>query len=119
MNAMKKVSQGIVVIYFVALVANILCAELDYSLGHMLTKPLLMPLLAGMFYSERKRAATLLVYPALLFALLGDTFLLFKGQNFFLLGLFSFLLCHLTYAYIFSRNQKINYEALVPIIAYA
>jgi uncharacterized membrane protein YhhN len=107
------------VLYFVLLLSNILFAEFDISIGHTITKPLLMPILGLVFYGSGKSGLKTPVYLALFFAWLGDIFLMFSGQNFFLMGLSSFLLAHLTYSYIFSKRSNFRLIGLLPLGAYA
>ena len=45
---------------------------------------------------------------AFFFSLLGDTFLMIKSEKFFMFGLGSFLITHLFYIFIFSRNRLKN-----------
>ncbi|WP_304237484.1 lysoplasmalogenase [Jiulongibacter sediminis] len=92
---------------------------MDISELKQFTKPLLMPLLAYIYYRADKSKTHKSVFIALLFAWLGDIFLMFSGQNFFLLGLSAFLIGHLTYSYIFSQNSKFRLIGLPPITAYA
>lgn len=77
----------------------------------IITKPLLMILLAGYFISLLGNHSTKLkrlILVALLFSWFGDTFLMFDGTNplFFILGLSSFLIAHI--AYIISFNKFDN-----------
>jgi uncharacterized membrane protein YhhN len=64
------------------------------------TKPLIMASLLGFYISgnTRQNSAFLL---GMIFALLGDVFLLFEGGLFFTIGLFSFLLMQVSYASVF------------------
>lgn len=45
---------------------------------------------------------------ALIFALLGDIFLLQEAENYFLLGLGSFFIMQLLYAYVFAKQIRIG-----------
>ncbi|MFJ3923486.1 lysoplasmalogenase [Streptomyces sp. NPDC090022] len=69
--------------------------------GHLVAKPLLMPLLVG--YVLTRRAPRLLV-AALLFGWGGDVALLFDAEAAFLVGMGSFALGHVCYLVLFGRR---------------
>jgi uncharacterized membrane protein YhhN len=54
---------------------------------------------------------------ALVFAAVGDGFLAFEGQRYFLAGLAAFLICHLAYAFVFSAGQNPQWSAGVAFFA--
>lgn len=71
-------------------------------------KPLIIPALAGYFYSQTKAFLSGLskwIFAALFFSWAGDVLLMFQANNsiFFLLGLSSFLLAHIFYIVFFHR----------------
>lgn len=69
------------------------------------TKPLLMPMLAGIYLLE-SRTTDLFVVLALLSASAGDAFLILQRRKaFFIMGLVSFLLCHVFYILHFIRES--------------
>ncbi|MFD4373246.1 lysoplasmalogenase [Streptomyces sp. NPDC058486] len=70
--------------------------------GHLVAKPLLMPLLAA--YAATRGAPRLLVV-ALLFGWGGDVFLLFDADWAFLVGMGSFALGHVCYLTLFGRRR--------------
>lgn len=72
----------------------------------MITKPLLMPLL--LFYVLfATKTPSLPIILAIFFGFLGDTFLLSDNNKlFFLAGLLSFLIGHISY--VFALHEKIN-----------
>ncbi|WP_455355800.1 lysoplasmalogenase [Streptomyces sp. SYSU K217416] len=70
--------------------------------GHLLAKPLLMPLLAGYVYA--RRGPRLLVV-ALLFGWGGDVALLFDAEPAFLVGMGSFAAGHVCYLVLFRRGS--------------
>ena len=93
-----------------------------------ISKPLLMPVLAFAFYSSTLKENASIAHAILLslfLSFLGDVFLL-KSQSsttFFLLGLGSFLLAHLSYIRIFSKlhwgsTMRIDSKYLVGLILY-
>lgn len=71
--------------------------------GHVLAKPLLMPLLVG--YVITRRAPRLLV-AALLFGWGGDLALLFDSDPAFLIGMGSFAAGHVCYLVLFGRRRS-------------
>lgn len=63
-----------------------------------------------------------LIIVGLLFSVTGDTFLLMKGNLWFMAGLFSFLIAHLVYIVAFLGKPKFSrkhFVAIVPIAIYA
>lgn len=78
-----------------------------------LTKSLIIPSLILYFISISPRIKSFRFFiVALVFAWLGDVFLLFSGKDFFLLGLGSFLIMQILYSVIFYKNRKIKKSKL-------
>nr|WSW46520.1 lysoplasmalogenase [Streptomyces sp. NBC_01001] len=73
-----------------------------WHLGHVLAKPLLMPLLVA--YVISRRAPRLLI-AALLFGWGGDLALLFDADPAFLVGMGSFAAGHVCYLVLFGRGR--------------
>ncbi|MGO4905079.1 lysoplasmalogenase [Flavobacterium sp. W20_MBD1_R3] len=72
-------------------------------------KPLLLPfLLLAVYYSERFTTKKILLI-ALSFSWIGDIILMFadKGELYFIAGLIAFLLSHIFYIILFSKQLKI------------
>jgi uncharacterized membrane protein YhhN len=93
------------------------------------TKPILMPtLMAFVYFSFQKSKISSLLLVALLFAWLGDIFLLINslgyGMSYFLIGLFSFLICHIIYINLFrllKTKEKFkggNIWIIIPIFMF-
>jgi len=88
---------------------------------NLITKPLLMILLAGYFVSKvgnLNNKIKYVVIAALVGSWFGDTFLMFQERNsmFFIFGLGSFLLAHLAYIMAFYKFiGKSNQVALISI----
>ncbi|MEU3773819.1 lysoplasmalogenase [Streptomyces sp. NPDC032472] len=76
----------------------------DWHPGHVLAKPLLMPLLVAYVVLTRPRAPRLLV-AALLFGWGGDLALLFDAEPAFLIGMGSFAAGHVCYLVLFGRGR--------------
>jgi uncharacterized membrane protein YhhN len=97
-------------------------SNFDFLKGiNLITKPLLMPALALFFYYETKNSESNRpknrVYWALLFAWLGDVFLMFTGRNpiFFMIGLGSFLVMQILYVVIFKPFTLQNLKSKIGI----
>jgi uncharacterized membrane protein YhhN len=113
------------IIYLLFLTVSFLEIVAEYlNLGQLVyfTKPLLMPILmAYVIYNvnviHKKPKVQLLV--ALLFSMLGDTFLMFSPANemFFLIGLSMFLITHIFYI-LFFISQKTNKIKIHQVILY-
>ncbi|MEU8435891.1 lysoplasmalogenase [Streptomyces sp. NPDC029216] len=86
--------------------------------GHLVAKPLLMPLLAG--YVLTLRAPRLLV-AALLFGWGGDLALLFDAEPAFLVGMGSFAAGHVCYLMLFGKHSLFGRARTSPALggAYA
>lgn len=101
---------------------------IDANLLRYTTKPLLMPVLIGIFMlsvdKNFKLKNTFVI--ALLFSCLGDVALMFvpQNENFFLLGLAAFLITHILYIIAFVKiGNKAGFVkrtplALTPLIIY-
>jgi len=71
------------------------------------TKSLIIPFLTLYFISVAPKVKSFYLFViALVFAWLGDVFLLFSGTKFFLLGLASFLVMQFMYSFIFLRDRE-------------
>lgn len=73
----------------------------DWHLGHVIAKPLLMPLLVAYVIT---RGAPRLLVAALLFGWGGDLALLFDAEPAFLIGMGSFAAGHVCYLVLFGRR---------------
>jgi uncharacterized membrane protein YhhN len=97
----------------------LLAIEIFFSISHQnslvkITKPLLMPLLMLMSYQLNIKEKYL--YIALFFSLLGDVFLMFGGELYFMLGLGAFLLAHVFYILLFKSQFKFNLVRVFPFV---
>ena len=97
-------------IFALVVTAELFSQIFGWSTIHMIVKPILMPALAAYFFFsvEKKDKLAFLVIIALLLSWLGDVMLLFQDINpiYFMLGLVSFLLAHVTYILIFSKSSE-------------
>jgi uncharacterized membrane protein YhhN len=69
------------------------------------TKPLIMAGLTGFYISTEQRQNHVFLL-ALIFAMLGDIFLLFEDEMFFIIGLVSFLLMQWCYVFVFKADLQ-------------
>jgi len=102
------------IFYVVIFIANILV--LIYSPeNHVIPKAMIMTSLLAFYVSTvvRQDHAFLL---GMIFALLGDGFLLFNTMDFFIIGLLSFLVMQISYITVFNRKRRISQakDYLVP-----
>ncbi len=108
---MKNRSGYLISIYIVLSILHITFIILDSKFGIYATKPLLMATLGWWFYLMTKNKFTI---PSKLFligmfsSLFGDTFLMFHGEEFFLLGLASFLVAHIFYIFSFFKYPRFS-----------
>jgi uncharacterized membrane protein YhhN len=97
------------IIYTGVSITEIIFGTIGNPMGVYLTKPLIM-LLIMLFYvnqTKGKRESTdKVMLLAFFFSMLGDIFLMFEGEKFFMMGLGSFLITHLLYIFIFRKEGK-------------
>lgn len=115
-------------LFFLALILHINGSETGIALLQYISKPLLMPLLAGYLLTAIKGYHSPLVrwlLAALFFSWAGDVLLMFQANNsmFFLLGLSAFLLAHIFYIIVFSvirKQETVPFKTLLllPVGAY-
>lgn len=80
----------------------------------MVAKPMIMASLIGFYITVERRQSNAFVL-AMIFALLGDVFLMFKGDDFFLIGLLCFMVMQLLYTFLFSRENNNDLKKLMII----
>ena len=102
------------ILFFLILAIEIYFSSTDQSSLVKLTKPLLMPILMFMAFQMGLKARNL--YLALFFSLLGDIFLMFGGEIYFMMGLGSFLIAHLFYIWLFKRDFQFNWLRALPFL---
>ena len=97
-------------IFLFVVILELLTQIFAWNSLHMVVKPIIIPSLAAFFFFsvEQKNKLAFFVIIALLFSWLGDIMLLFQELKpiYFMLGLASFLLAHITYILIFSKSSK-------------
>lgn len=113
--------RGFTIFYFFLFIANFVFLDVltDYR---MVSKPMIMASLLGFYIGNVPKQSNTFIM-ALIFALFGDIFLMVESDDFFMLGLGSFLLMQLLYGYNFLQDRitdikSILYKAL-PVILVA
>lgn len=106
-------TKKIEIAYFVSLTLEIVFSLLgeDFKIYAGIFKVMLMPLLILNILYESNFFQNKFLITALIFAWLGDIFLIFPGQTNFIYGLGSFLVMQLFYIFLFWKNLahfKIN-----------
>lgn len=104
--------EGLTIVFFILLAANITGVGANIVLLQYITKPLLMPALALFFLfqnASRKSLSGKWVMAALFFSWAGDVLLMFQEKipDFFLFGLSAFLVAHIFYI-IFFHSVRIK-----------
>ena len=103
---------------FVAVTAGCLVAAgAGSDLGMWLTKPLLMPLLAGYLLVATAGDADRRVLAALAFSTAGDVALLVPGTGWFVAGMVLFLAAHVSYIAAFTRGGAAASVRRPPLVA--
>ncbi|MFD3695821.1 lysoplasmalogenase [Streptomyces sp. NPDC058646] len=98
----ELLARAALVAFAVAAAADLGSLLADWHLGHVLAKPLLMPLLVAHVIA---RGAPRLLVAALLFGWGGDLALLFDAEAAFLIGMGSFAVGHVCYLVLFGRRS--------------
>jgi uncharacterized membrane protein YhhN len=110
----------LLVAYAVASGLNVLGHLVDAAALTVVTKPLLMPLLAGYLLAATGRPLTRrvrLVLVALAFSWVGDVALMGVGDGWFLAGLGGFLLAQLSYIAAFAPSVRAGPLGRRPVLA--
>ena len=105
--------QGLIILFFLLLIADIIAIELNNGVLQYITKPLLMPVLTVYFLSQTVRSAHRLkvwIFAALFFSWAGDVLLMFQDKipDFFLFGLAAFLVAHIFYIVFFHQVRVLE-----------
>jgi uncharacterized membrane protein YhhN len=110
-------------IYLTISILEIIFGINHYQIGIFITKPLIMISIMIFYFlktQNKRNLQDILILIAFLFSMLGDTFLMFQGEKYFMFGLGSFLIAHLFYIFVFSRNRlKMNLLARVFLFAFS
>lgn len=101
------------IISIIALIADLLTLHLNSPALRLITKPMIVLPLIGFVISCMHRIQTTQKYAllfALVFSCVGDVALVFatKTNHFFLKGIFSFLLAHISYGMLFLQLKRKN-----------
>ncbi len=110
MDIFKKY-KGFTLFYTLVFIANLVFFEVltDYR---MVSKPMIMASLIGFYISvERKQSNAFIL--AMIFAIFGDIFLMFSSEDFFKLGLGSFLIMQILYTFTFLQDRIVNTKTIL------
>jgi uncharacterized membrane protein YhhN len=103
---MKKISLAL---FLLVSVGELTSQVVDLPWLHTMCKPALLPLLLVYYVVSAREAGgsmSMLVVAALVLSWLGDVLLMGEGQSFFIFGLVSFLLAHVTYILAYRQHQQ-------------
>ncbi len=110
---MRKV---FIILFIIVSLGELLSLSVGLDNLHQVFKPLIMISLCFYYLvSSGNSDRSLVVFAAIFFSLLGDTFLLFSGELHFMLGLGSFLLAHAFYILSYRRHQGAQESKLIGI----
>ncbi|MET8367172.1 lysoplasmalogenase [Micromonospora sp. NPDC005252] len=113
-------SRTLLVVFLVVTAANLLANAVDSPVAELLTKPLLMPLLAAYLWraaTERGARPDRLVLAALACSTAGDVALLASGTGWFMAGMVCFLAAHVCYLVAFTRHGAATRLRRPPLVA--
>jgi len=123
---MRKLSW--IILFIIILLADLIVVYVGNETLRFITKPLLVPLLVGYFYSATASFRSSLkkwIIFALVFSWIGDVLLMFESANsiFFIFGLIAFLIAHIFYILLYENiirleNIKKNYWLFIPVLVY-
>lgn len=107
--------RGWLYLFFLVLTIELFFICTNWTALRFVSKPLLMATLLAWFIAATPRGqGRWVIILALILSWLGDVFLMLEDKNpdFFIAGLSSFLLAHLTYIYFFWQIRKQNTEPM-------
>ncbi|MGI5519630.1 lysoplasmalogenase [Micromonospora sp. CA-259024] len=113
-------SRTLLVAFLVVTAANLLANATGGGVAELITKPLLMPLLAAYLWratTERGARPDRLVLAALACSTGGDVALLGDGTGWFVAGMACFLAAHLCYLTAFTRHGAATPLRRAPLVA--
>ncbi len=96
-------------LFVVVCVAELLSVSMNWPLGQLVGKPLIMLSLLGYYFLSVSRRSMVFIM-ALLFCWAGDVFLLFQESipYFFIFGLVAFLVGHVLYVISYRNHQSVD-----------
>ncbi len=110
-------------IYFIISILEIIFGMNHFQMGMYFTKPLIMISIMIFYFHQTENQRNFqdkLMLIAFFFSMLGDSFLMFKGEKYFMFGLGSFLITHIFYIFVFSRNRlKANLLSRISLLLFS
>lgn len=102
--------------YFLIVVINIVVLY-QFTEYRLVAKPMIVASLIGFYITNSKKQSPGIIM-ALIFALMGDIFLMIEGESFFMLGLGSFLLMQILYTAEFLKDKsRFNIKTIIPYLS--
>lgn len=125
--------------YLFTLLIHCFFLGMEWTLASKITKPLLMPMLLYFLYPifkgnsgkmafipktdeegnilSTRPISTTIILVAFVASWAGDIFLMFNGQGFFMAGMLSFMIAHISYSYLFNQIQPHSQKnVLIPLL---
>ena len=104
-------------IFFIALMILEILGLTVIPSYHIVSKPMIMAGLIGFYIFQEKRQNNAFIM-GLIFALLGDCFLMFGTNDMFVIGLVCFLIMQLCYMTAFNRKRRVpqTKDYIVPAV---
>lgn len=99
----KKIYRNLILLFWINALIHVFSIILGLNLLILITKPLIMPILAGVFYFKtrdvKRQVPVSYLYLAMLFSFFGDVLLMFmdQGEIYFITGLAAFLFAQILY----------------------
>ncbi len=116
-----------ILLFWINALIHVFSIILDLYFMILITKPLIMPLLAGVYFFKtrdiKRRVPVIYLYLAMLFSFFGDVLLMFmdQGEIYFISGLAAFLFAQVFYiiTYRHNRYKKSNVPGQAIKMAYS
>lgn len=110
----KKLTSSLPSLFWLLAILDILCIAFNKQPIHSFIKPLLMPVLILLVFSNSDHSNKGWIIAGLFFSFVGDVLLLFDQNNalFFILGLAAFLITHICYI-IWLLKIKSSQQSLI------
>jgi len=106
-----KTYRILILFFWINALIHVLSILLDLYLMILITKPLIMPILAGVFFFKtrdiERQVPVFYLYLAMLFSFFGDVLLMFmdQGENYFITGLAAFLFAQVFYIITYKQYR--------------
>jgi uncharacterized membrane protein YhhN len=116
---MQSLRKNGILIYFLVLTVHCVCIYSGMETLRIITKLLLVPVLAGWLSAQGGRRIPGVVYAGLVFCFAGDVLLAGKGDLYFLSGMLCFIIAHICNSIYFVKLQDPRHSRLREAFAAA